>query len=131
MAQKLNARHWRVVLALLALDASSLAAGVSAPGVVTGRVWRDAKTIQCVKAPCLEPAPGVKLTFTRIDARRFVVTNREGRYSATLAPGLYRVTGPGLVRQGLDAVRVRSAQRLLLNLRIASTAKQQDEKSTS
>lgn len=99
--------------------------------MVTGRVWRDAKTIQCVKAPCLEPATGVKITFTRVGARRFVTTNREGRYSATLAPGLYRVTAPGLARQGLDAVRVRSGTRLVLNLRLGSPAEQPDEQSTS
>jgi len=110
-----------LVPALLALAASSAVAGVSAPGVVTGRVWRDAKTIQCVKAPCLEPAPGVKITFTRAGARRVVTTNREGRYSATLAPGFYRVSGPGLVRQGpvdLNAVRVRSGAHLVVSFRV-------------
>ena len=120
-----------LVLALLALDASSVAAGATAPGVVTGRVWRDAKTIQCVKAPCLEPAPGVKITFTRAGARRVVTTNREGRYSATLAPGFYRVTAPGLVRRGLEAVRVRSGKPLVLDLRIGGPDDQVGEKSGS
>ena len=119
-----------LVFALLALDASSVAAGVTAPGVVTGRVWREAKTIQCVRAPCLEPAPGVKITFTRAGARRVVTTNRQGRYSITLAPGLYRVTGPGLVRKGLDAVRVRPGTPLVLNLRIGTPDDQVSEQSS-
>jgi hypothetical protein len=120
-----------VVSALLASGASTVAAGVSAPGVVTGRVWRDAKTIQCVRAPCLEPAPGVRITFARAGSRRVVTTNREGRYSATLAPGLYRVTGAGLVRRGLDAVRVRSGKHLVLDLRVGTPDDQASERSSS
>lgn len=115
-------------LALLVPTASSLAAAETAPGVLTGRVMRDAKTIQCVRAPCLEPAPGVKITFTRVGARRSVTTDRYGRYSATLAPAVYRVTGPGLVRQGLDAVRVRSGKRVVLNLRIGASGSTESEK---
>jgi hypothetical protein len=118
-------------LGLLALSASSVAGAVSAPGVVSGRVMREAKTIQCVAAPCLEPVPGLKITFTRLGIQRVVKTNREGRYSITLAPGLYRVTGPGLVRNGLDAVRVRAAQHRVINLRVATVPAQPDETSTS
>jgi len=118
-------------LALLALGASTIAEAVSAPGVVSGRVMRDAKTIQCVTTPCVEPVPGLKITFTRLGIQRVVKTNREGRYSITLPPGLYRVTGPGLVRQGLDAVRVRAAQHRVINLRLAAVPAQPDETSTS
>ena len=120
------------LLALLALDASSFAAGVSAPGVVTGRVWRDAKTIQCVKAPCLEPAPAVRMTFWRPGIRRILTTNREGRYSVSLPPGVYRVTGPGLVRQGLvdlNAIRVRSGARLVVNFRVGKPDDKPDDPS--
>ena len=120
-----------LVLALLASNASAVAGGASSPGVVTGRVMRDAKTIQCVSAPCLEPAPGVRITFARPGARRVVTTDRYGRYHATLAPAVYRVTGPGLVRQGLDAVRVRSGKRVVLNLRIGSADDGATEKSSS
>ncbi len=113
-----------LVLGLFALNASSIVAGVSAQGVVNGRVMRDAKSIQCIAAPCLEPAPGLTITFTRAGTRRVVKTNAEGRYSIKLGPGVYRVSGKGLARQGLDAFRVRAGQHRILNLRVVTPPEQ-------
>ena len=120
-----------VAVAAVALAASSVAAGVSAQGVVTGRVWLEPKTMQCFTVPCLEPALGVSLIFSQPGTRRVVTTNGEGRYRITLPPGLYRVTGPGLMRQALDVVRVGAGQRRVLDLRVDARYAHPDERSTS
>ena len=119
-----------IALAVSALAAASGAAGASAPGVMTGRVWLDPKTSECVAARCPEPALGVEIVFSRPGARRVVKTNGEGRYRITLAPGLYRVTGPGLLRRS-DALRIGSGQRRVLDLFVDGRYAHPDGRSAS
>jgi len=111
-----------ITVVTLALGATAMTAATSGQGVVTGRVYRDATKIQCVRAPCLEPAPGVRVTFRRLGVSRGVTTGPDGSFRLALPAGLYRVTAPGLVRTGvvnLDAVRVRAGARVVLALRVS------------
>lgn len=119
----------RVACALtvvVALAGASLLATTAAAGgraTVTGQVMGPARTIQCIRAPCLEPAVGVELSFVRAGkVVRRVRTGLGGRYRVGLAPGWYAIRGAALVSTGLvDHRRFRlvAGQSLAVALRIA------------
>ena len=79
------------VLAALALGCGS-AGGGTASGL-RGRVMRGPTMPVCrVGVPCTEPAPGVKLFFSRSGkVAATAITNKKGWYRVTLRPGRYAV----------------------------------------
>lgn len=90
-------------------------------GVLTGQIVRDATTIQCARAPCLEPAAGLMLTILRnglVVARPR--TDVEGRFRLALLPGRYAIRNPRLGADRLVTVVVGATARL--DLRLAGTA---------
>lgn len=75
-----------MLTAALALPA--VAAGSGLHGVVRKGPIRP---VCQVDQPCTAPAAGVKLTFLRGGTSRTVVTDADGRYRVTLAPGSWAV----------------------------------------
>jgi hypothetical protein len=80
------------LLAALALGCGSATGGTSTSGL-QGRVMRGPTMPVCrVNEPCEEPAPGVKLFFSRsgkVLAR--TTTDKQGRYRIGISPGAYAV----------------------------------------
>ena len=71
------------------------ATGARRTGLLTGQVTRPATTIQCVRAPCLEPAAGLVLTILRHGLRvARPRTDLEGRFRLFLLPGRYTIRNP-------------------------------------
>jgi len=79
------------ILALLALGGS--AAGATSPTGLRGYVKRGPTMPVCrVGVPCTEPAPGVKLFFSRSGkVAATAITNKKGWYRVTLRTGRYTV----------------------------------------
>ena len=78
-------------LALLALGGS--AAGATSPTGLRGYVKRGPTIPVCrVGVPCTEPAPGVKLFFSRSGkVAATAITNKKGWYRVTVRSGRYTV----------------------------------------
>lgn len=99
-----------------------LAPATAAPrtGVLTGQITREATTIQCIRAPCREPAAGLVLTILRdglLVARPR--TDLEGRFRLALLPGRYAIRNP---RLGSDrTVRVVVGGIVRVDIRLGST----------
>jgi hypothetical protein len=99
-----RARVWGVVLAACFLAAGSgTAAGGTRSAVLQGTVLVAPATPVCMpRIPCMRPAAGVVLAFSRADAvQARVTTASDGSYRVALAPGLYavRVVRPTGVRR--------------------------------
>jgi hypothetical protein len=79
-------------LAVLALSGGAAIGGTSATGL-QGYVKRGPTRPVChVGVPCTEPAPGVKLFFSRSGkVAATAITNKKGWYRVTLRPGRYAV----------------------------------------
>lgn len=117
------------VLAALAVVIPTASAAPSstsgATGAVVGQVWNDAKTIQCVRAPCLEPAPGIMVRLVRAGHTVARVTSGvDGRFRLRLPVGTYTVVGARLVGVGLEKpariVRVLDGRLTRVALRVMS-----------
>lgn len=108
--------------ALVALALAAPASSAKAPtGLVSGQVFRDATKIQCIRAPCLEPAAGVVLGFKRGTKTFRVRTDDNGRFTLSLPVGTYLVRRP-VVRQGVAKslrIAVRRDRTVRLSLRVA------------
>jgi Carboxypeptidase regulatory-like domain len=94
-----RARVWGGVLAACLLAAGSgTAAGGTRSAVLHGTVLVAPATPVCMpRVPCMRPAAGVVLAFSRAGAVRARVTSAaDGSYRVALAPGTYavRVTRP-------------------------------------
>jgi hypothetical protein len=102
--------------------AMPLAASAGNRATVAGQVMGPARTIQCIRAPCLEPAIGVELAFVRSGTVvRRVRTGPGGRFRVDLAPGWYAIRGATLARAGLvdpRRFRLRAGQSLVVALRV-------------
>jgi Carboxypeptidase regulatory-like domain len=92
----------------VALVASVLAGSVSAAAstrsaVISGTVLAAPATPVCMpRVPCMRPAAGVELAFSRGGVvRARVTTGKDGHYRVALVPGSYgvRVTRPVGVRR--------------------------------
>ena len=97
-------RVWGGVLAACILAAGSgTAAGGTRSAVLHGTVLLAPATPVCMpRIPCMRPAPGVVLAFSRGGlVRGRVTTGADGSYRVALAPGAYsvRVTRPAGVRR--------------------------------
>ena len=106
-----------VASVLVALTLPAPASTAPRTGVLAGQVVRDATTIQCVRAPCLEPAAGVVLTILRdglMVARP--KTDAGGRYRLALLPGRYAVRHPRLAADRI--VRVVAGESSVADLRL-------------
>ena len=79
-------------LAILALGGGSALGGTNTTGL-RGYVKRGPTMPVCrVGVPCTEPAPGVKLFFSRSGkVAATAITNKKGWYRVTLRPGRYTV----------------------------------------
>jgi hypothetical protein len=93
-------RVWGGVLAVCVLAAvSGTAAGSTRSAVLHGTVLLAPATPVCMpRVPCMKPAAGVVLAFTRAGfVRARATTASDGSYRVTLAPGTYAVkaTRPG------------------------------------
>ena len=91
------------------------AAGATRSGVLHGTVLAAPATPVCMpRVPCMRPAAGVVLAFSRAGVvRARTTTDADGTYRVTLAPGAYavRVTRPSGVRRLNPAtVRVDAGQ---------------------
>lgn len=110
-----------VIVTSLAIAAcAALAGGASAAprtGVLTGQVLREATTIQCVRAPCLEPGAGLVLTILRdgllVTRPR---TDAAGRFRLSLLPGRYAIRHPRLAQDRLVRVEVGGTVRVEIRL---------------
>jgi hypothetical protein len=111
----------RFLVPAAAVVVALVVAGTASPaprtGVLAGQVVRDATTIQCVRAPCLEPAAGIVLTILRdglMVARP--QTDTSGRFRLSLLPGRYALRHP---RLGTDRiVRVSAGESVVADLRL-------------
>lgn len=106
-----------LVAASLALVTVPTAVGAPRTGVLTGQVTRPATTIQCVAAPCLEPAPNIVLTILRdglVVARPR--TDPEGRFKLSLLPGRYAIRNPRLAADRVVRVVVGGTARADLRI---------------
>ena len=95
---------WGGVLAACVLAAGSgTAAGGARSAVLHGTVLLAPATPVCMpRIPCMRPAPGVVLAFSRGGlVRGRVTTGADGSYRVALAPGAYsvRVARPAGVRR--------------------------------
>jgi hypothetical protein len=98
-------RVWGGVLAAASLLAagSGTAAGGTRTAVLHGNVLLAPATPVCMpRIPCMRPAPGIVLAFSRGGlVRARVTTAVDGSYRLELAPGAYsvRVTRPSGIRR--------------------------------
>ena len=97
-------RVWGGVLAACVLAAGSgTAAGGTRSAVLHGTVLLAPATPICMpRIPCMRPAPGVVLAFSRGGlVRARVTTAVDGSYRVALVPGSYtvRVTRPSGIRR--------------------------------
>ncbi len=111
-----RARVWGGVLAACVLAAwSGTAAGGSRSAVLRGTVLLAPATPICIpRIPCMRPAPGVVLAFSRdgVVLGR-VTTGADGSYRVTLAAGAYRVRvtrPPGIRRLTPSSVTLAGGQ---------------------
>ncbi len=82
------------ILAALTLGCGSAgSAGSGTAAGLRGQVRRGPITPVCrINVPCDEPAPGVKLVFSRSDkVVATAITNQKGWYRVPLRPGRYAV----------------------------------------
>ena len=111
-----RARVWGGVLAVCLLAAGSgTAAGGTRSAVLQGTVLVAPAAPVCMpRVPCMRPAAGVVLAFSRAGVvRARVTTGAEGSYRVALAPGTYgvRVTRPeGVHRLSPSVVSVSAGQ---------------------
>ncbi len=99
-----RARVWSCVLAACAVAAAAgTAAGSTRTGVLAGTALAAPAAPVCMpRVPCMRPAAGVVLAFTRAGiVRARATTDTHGSYRVSLAPGAYRVrvTRPAGVRR--------------------------------
>lgn len=98
-------RVWGGVLAAACVFAagSGTAAGATRTAVLHGNVLLAPATPVCMpRIPCIKPASGVVLAFSRGGlVRARVTTAADGSYRVALAPGAYsvRVTHPSGIRR--------------------------------
>lgn len=98
---------WATALALAVVSSAGAATGQGLYGVVTRS---PTKPVCTPDYPCGEPAAHVTLRFYRGTALvKAVVTDRRGRYRASLRRGLYvvRVPGTRAIGSGIDPRLVR------------------------
>jgi hypothetical protein len=104
-----------VIAACVAVVASGSAAGATRSGVLHGTVLLAPATPVCMpRVPCMRPAPGVVLAFSRGGlVRARATTDADGTYRVTLRPGTYgvRVVRPtGMHRLNPASISVSASQ---------------------
>jgi hypothetical protein len=86
-------------LALAAATGARPAAGTVPPlrSGVAGEVLSRRAGMQCFRAPCGVPVPGLTVTFTRGERVVRARSDRAGRFRLALPPGAWVARAPGLL----------------------------------
>ncbi|MFN0153826.1 MAG: carboxypeptidase-like regulatory domain-containing protein [Gaiella sp.] len=112
-----------LALVTLVIAASASARPLETSALAVQVMKRAADDVQCVRAPCTVPAPGVRVTILRegtVLARR--TTDKTGRFRIELTPGTYLLRAPNLLslpKRGERKVIVRAGQTTRVTLTLA------------